>query len=140
MADRDRDHRSRLTEADAERLAGVDTRRVLAVSVAEGGAMGCPGQIILAVAGEAETEFLCFYDKNLLEQIFPWFAAVEDWAPGRVRNLAEGWRYVDLGMGNHLFLPEAVYKKVRANFAGERPSHIYQKWMPTVERRMSKSR
>lgn len=46
----------------------------------------------------------------------------------------EGWNYVNLGMGNHLIVNDAVYEEFMG-YIGENdsPSIVYGKWMKIAD-------
>ena len=133
----DPDSKEKLCKADPyapkvlsdEEISGLDPGNISAFSVAEGGAMGSPGQIIYAVSGGNRMSFFCNWNSNSLEILFPWMKQVRGWSGfGYMENVAEGWDHLDLGAGNHLFLREDVMSTLEPDLAPLRPSERYRKW------------
>lgn len=96
--------------------------------------MGCPGEIILAEKRKDRLEYLYFYDNRDLEKIFPWFREVEGWTFGPLINIGRGWRHIDMGAGNHLFLRRTVYDTIGRFLKALTPEEVYTRWKEDVTR------
>ena len=67
-----------------------------------------------------------------IDQVVPWLDTLNCGIFGKVSGVDEGWKHVDLGAGNHLFLRDDIYDKVSPKFKGMRPPEIYQAWRDAV--------
>lgn len=94
--------------------------------------MGSPGEIIFAECMKDGLEYLYTYDCNDLEEVLPWFKKVSWGIFGDVSDYDPEWHYVDMGMGNHLFVLNAVWESVKDNFIGKRPFEIYGCWQGII--------
>ena len=124
--------RIRETELTEERLEKIDPFNIIAVTIAEQGAMGSPGQIIIAECTEAGLEFLYTYDIQPLLTLLPWVKDVRWSLDGTAKRVDPEWRAVDLGMGNHMLILNAVWSAVKGDLQGKRPSEIYGCWKDAV--------
>lgn len=116
------------TELTKDRFAQIDPLNILAVTIAEPGAMGSPGQIIIAEYTEDSLEFLYTYDFQSLLTLLPWVSNIRWSLDGSAKHVDPDWRSVDLGMGNHMLILNAVWSAVKVDFEGKRPSEIYGHW------------
>lgn len=116
------------TELTKDRFAQIDPLNILAVTIAEPGAMGSPGQIIIAECTEDSLEFLYTYDFQSLLTVLPWIRNVRWSLDGSAKYVDPEWRAVDLGMGNHMLILNAVWSSVKGELAEKRPSEIYGCW------------
>lgn len=97
-------------------LNNIKHDNVKFISIAEGGAMGYAGRIeLLSIINNKCTLYIgnMFYGEKLINmnefyQIFPEFKTTSCFM-GRCNNLPKGWQYVNLGMGNNLFVSDDVY-------------------------------
>ena len=110
----------------------VKPEEVFAFSLAEGGAMGCPNEIIFVREQEGMIEYLVSSVNDRMNQVVPWLDTLNCGAFGEVSGVGEGWKHVDLGAENHLFLRDDIYDKVSPKFKGMRPPEIYQAWCDAV--------
>ena len=88
----------------------IDYNKIIAFSVAESGAMGCPGEVKYVVYEDGSLNIFgfnyCFSDKDLVNEAFsiiPWLKDVK-LGLGRADNFHIDWVWNNLGYGNHLFL------------------------------------
>lgn len=99
---------------------------------AESGAMGEPGCITWFLGdGSQYHGNYCFGDVELtkLEKAFPVFAECSFGILGPASQVPEGWKYVYLGMGNHLIVSEDYYGEFEAATKDyENPAEYYQNW------------
>ncbi len=110
----------------------VKPEEVFAFSLAEGGAMGCPNEIIFVRKREGMVEYLVSTVNDRIDKLVPWLDILHCDLCGDVSGVGKGWKHVDLGMGNHLFLRDEVYDKVNPKFEGMHPAEIYQAWRDAV--------
>jgi hypothetical protein len=101
-------------------------------AIAEGGAMGCPGEInILTLEGR---HFCMNYaygdiDLNKFGEVFPVFKQCRFGMFGSTSGVPDGWHYLYLGMGNHLIVEESVFNKFAAIVKDlNDPVYLYQNW------------
>ncbi len=101
-------------------------------SVAEGGAMGVPGEIVfINENGKSFSLNYCFGDitPDDVIEVFPSLAECKFGMFGKGRTVPKGWNYVSLEMGNHLVISADIYDEFK-----EKTSHIkyayelYGKW------------
>ena len=110
---------------------------ILFFSFAEGGAMGEPGGVRFFVkSGELYHLNYVYGDIELskVKECFPVLGECVFGMFGRNSKVPKDWKYVDLGMGNHLIVRKeifALFKELLGEV--EAPSEAYQKWMPTAE-------
>ena len=94
--------------------------------------MRCPNEIIFVREREGMVEYLVSSVNEGISKLVPWLDSLNCGLFGEVSGVCEGWKHVDLGMGNHLFLREELYIKVNPKFEGMRPPEIYQAWRDAV--------
>lgn len=123
-----------LCNADLKKSTFED---VMFMYVAEGGAMGEPGAVWFYVkTGEVYHFNYVFGDVKIskVEKLFPVLANCEFGIFGLDSSVPEGWNYVNLGMGNHLIVNDAVYDRFKESLGGEEePSEVYGKWMEIAD-------
>ena len=99
---------------------------------AEGGAMGEPGCITWFLGDGSQFHGnYCFGDIDLakLEKAFPVLGKCSFGLFGHDSQVPEGWKYVNLGMGNHLIVKEDYYAEFEAATKDyEDPVEYYQNW------------
>lgn len=119
-----------LTEDIIKKLEYND---IIAISVAESGAMGCPGNI--EVVTYRNNKFLG-YDTNpmfggvpyyKLYKAVPWLEKFRC-ALDCVENVGEGWKHIDTGFGNHLLVRDALYDDLNELSKGKTKGEIYNSW------------
>lgn len=85
----------------------------VAFSVAEGGAMGCPGRVIII---DEKNNVYDFYmhelEKEDLMKILPDLYESKRAVLG-IDPSTSGWNRVYLGMGNHLMVADSIYDELR---------------------------
>ncbi len=101
---------------------------LIAFSLAEFGAMGCPNEVIFVFHEEDSARFLFTSTEDCITDYVPWLATLKCDLFGIVRGVGAGWAHVDLGMGNHLFLVKEVYDLLKKRIEGKSPPEIYQTW------------
>lgn len=106
----------------------------IAFSMAEGGAMGSPGQVIIV---DERLDVYDFYLHNMeKEDVTKIIPALFECHWGGWGNIipAFGWKYADLGAGNHLFVADAIYEEFATRRApyGDNLGKLYQEWIYIV--------
>ena len=107
-------------------------------SLAESGAMGEPGGVLFYVkSGELYHFNYVFGDVDIrkVQKMFPVLAECEFGLFGIDSHVPNGWKYVSLGMGNHLIVNEEVYEKFMHEFPEDvDPCVIYRNWVEVAQR------
>ena len=121
-----------ITKLKKATLSTVPFDKVRYFSVAEGGAMGSPGEVMMVTSErEVYSANYCYGDISYgdLVAVFPTLGMCEFPLFGVGTVMPEGWNYVALGMGNHLVVYDDVYVEFKKKIKGLRPCEIYQKWL-----------
>ena len=103
-------------------------KNLIAFSLAEYGAMGCPNEVIFVFREDDALRFLYTSTGDDITAYVPWLSTLKCDLFGIVRGVGEGWEHVNLGMGNHLFLLNSAYDLLKERIDGKSPSQIYQTW------------
>lgn len=104
---------------------------ILFVGLGESGAMGEPGalNIILAVKGKVKIYHANFrlgdFDMDRFSEVFTPLKTFDCGSFGEVSGIADGWHHVYMGMGNHLFVRDAVFPAFSADINGKTDQEIY---------------
>ena len=105
---------------------------------AEGGAMGEMGCITWITAdGNKYHGNYCFGDLDLdkVEKLFPVFGKCTFGMFGHGSKVPRGWKYVNLGMGNHLIVNSKYYEEfAKATKELEEPAEYYQNWQSVADK------
>jgi hypothetical protein len=107
----------------------------IAFSVAEGGAMGCPGRVVII---DEKSNVYDFYlhemGKDDVMKILPALYESKRAVLG-IDPSASGWNRVYLGMGNHLMVADSIYERFNefAKALWQSRGSLYQKWMGVVQ-------
>jgi hypothetical protein len=113
----------------------------IAFSYAEGGAMGCPGQVLI-VDNKLDVYDFSLYDLEE-DDVIKIIPIVYECQWGGYRNIVppRGWNYEDLGAGNHLFVADAIYEEFATRRApyGHSLGKLYQEWIYIVGEIVSRS-
>ena len=116
-------------------------KNVMFFSIAESGAMGEPGGVLFYVESGELYHFNYVYgdvDIKKVENVFPTLADCEFGAFGIDSSVPTGWKYVSLGMGNHLIIKEMLYEGFMSEFPEyARPSEIYSQWIDVAQKIIS---
>lgn len=105
-------------------------------AIAEGGAMGEPGAIMFIKNDGAS--YRCNYlDGDVsIKQIEKAFPILKKCNFGLFRidsQVPDGWKYVNLGMGNHLIVNDDIYSRFTEKLGDyEDPSYVYGMWFRTA--------
>ena len=106
----------------------------IAFSMADGGAMGSPGEVIIV---DKESNIYRFWlqgvEYETAKRIIPTLFECEFGMRGHNRP-ASGWHYFDLGAGNHLLIKDDLYNDFYPEVQGymDRPALLYQRWLKLV--------
>ncbi|GEM_PF-5855158 len=123
-------------EGTPKRLKTVVKSNVLAVSVALEGAMGLPGQVVIAERFPDRIDFIEFYDYDKLFKVFPWFGEVTNWLGGCADNIDSDWKFIYLGFGNNLFLRNDVYDMAKDDIDPDAEvGWLYNNWYQILTNR-----
>ena len=122
-----------LTEENNSQYLPLDP---IAFSMAEGGAMGSPGEVIIV---DKNSDIYSFWfqgvELDTAKRIIPTLFECKFGMRGHIRP-AKGWHYFDLGAGNHLMVKDSIYndfhpKAVEIDYE-RRPVMLYQRWINFV--------
>ncbi len=106
---------------------------VIAISIAESGAMGIAGNLELVVATNNK---LIGYQTNpllggipyfKLYKVIPWLQDFRCDIDG-VYNVLEGWKHIDTGFGNHLLVRKGIYERLKPKMKDKSAMEIYKFW------------
>lgn len=89
-------------------------KNVVFFALAEPGAMGNPGGILFYVkSGELYYMNYMYTDVDIkkVEKLFPTLAECDFGMSEIESNVPVGWKYVYMGMGNHLIMREEVFDR-----------------------------
>lgn len=107
----------------------------VAFSVAEGGAMGCPGRVIII---DDKNDVYDFYmhelEKEDVMKILPALYESKRAVLG-IDPSTSGWNRVYLGMGNHLIVADSIYERFNesAKSLWQSRGSLYQQWIGIVQ-------
>ena len=106
-------------------------------SIAEGGAMGSPGEVIVVLrTGEAFRFNYISSDINF-EEVLTLFSPLNDFDTiyGEPLSLPDGWKHFYLGAGNHLLVFDEVYERFYEEAKGIEPYYkLYGQWLRIAEK------
>lgn len=125
---------------DSDTLKKEIFEDVLFFSVAEGGAMGVPGEIIVVNKKPAAFAMNHVFGNKIVDyrkvmELFPVFSQCRFKIFGYDSEVPEGWNYVNLGMGNHLIVADEVYEEFRRLTEDCKEEHeYYRAWQDAVRR------
>ena len=107
----------------------------VAFSVAEGGAMGCPGRVIII---DDKNDVYDFYmhelEKEDMMEILPALYECKRAVLG-IDPSTSGWNRVYLGMGNHLMVADSIYERFNESSKSlwQSRGSLYQQWIGIVQ-------
>ena len=109
----------------------------VAFSVAEGGAMGHPGRVVII---DETNDVYDFYmhelEKDDVMRILPALYESKREVLG-IAPSTSGWKRVYLGMGNHLMVAESIYDELReialSRYKYFGIGELYQHWIGVVQ-------
>lgn len=106
----------------------------IAFSMADGGAMGSPGEVIIV---DKESKIYRFWLQGIecenAKRIIPPLFETQIGMRGHSIP-APGWHYFDLGAGNHLLIKDFLYNDFYPEVQEymNRPALLYQRWLKLV--------
>ena len=125
-----------LTEENYTKYIPLDP---IAFSMAEGGAMGSPGEVIIVDKNSDIYNFwLQGVEYETAKRIIPTLFKCHFADRGMFwqNQPAEGWHYFNLGAGNHLIVKDSIYNEFRPKAIEidyeRRPAMLYQRWIDFV--------
>ena len=117
---------------DARALSKDIFKDVLFFSLAEGGAMGTPGEIIVVNKKPAAYSMQCVFGDvkyGDVEAMFPVIGQCRFGLFGFDSEVPDGWNYVNLGMGYHLIVADEAFDEFqRLTKECEREVDYYVAW------------
>ena len=129
-----------LCNSELTQLTFVD---VMFLSFTEGGAMGEPGAILFFVKGGEFYHLNYVYgdvDLKKVKELFPVPGECEFAMFGTGSIVPKGWKYVDLGKGNHLIVNDEVYNLLKKELGDVKsPPEVYGKWIEVAEEVLCKT-
>ena len=111
---------------------------VVALSIAESGAMGEPGNFEI-VTNKGEVYIANpLYDDISLQAVFEFCPILFHIRIGTTGCISKpnGWQYLYLGFGNHLFINDSIYTQFQIGLKyveNKRPYYLYNEWMGIVK-------
>ena len=113
-------------------------------SLAEGGAMGEPGAVLLYLDNGELYHFNYVYgdvEIKTVKKMFEPLSKCKFGMFGLDSSAPKGWNYVNLGMGNHLIVRDDMIAPFMEQIGEDaEPSEVYMKWMEVAEGILSKNR
>lgn len=109
--------------------------------LAEGGAMGCPGEVVFYTKSGKKYCFNYVFeniDMRKVERYFEPLSKCRFGIGGIGSEEPKGWKYVNLGAGNHLLVVNELYDNFIKKIGPVKSlGEIYQKWMCVAEEILS---
>lgn len=137
----------KIIEFEASDVQTIKEKPVIACQVAEAGACGYHGGVFM-VTSDREVYFTCFLEPSdysghkkytslsILKESFPPLSLFDRGILGHGTNSPDGYKHIYLGMGNHLFVKENVYRafnKLAESRLEEYPEAIlYNLWLDVI--------
>lgn len=128
-------------ELDKENIESIDYKNIIAVTIAEGGAMGEPNGF------QVVDEFMQLYHSNFqfgklkYDELKKKFPLLNGFNCGldQVNNLDKGWKEVNLGADNYLLIRDKYYDMFMDRVKSElgenyKRGELYQKWFKILQK------
>lgn len=113
----------------------INYEDIVFFSLAEGGAMGCPGEVLVATKKNNKVKWYCFNTMvdsfEDLCSIYPPLKTFDCGIFGEASGIQDGWNHVDLGMGNHLLVREdyiVAFQNAVDELHVESLGEVYASW------------
>lgn len=110
--------------------------------IAEGGAMGEPGGITFITNDGTMYAFNYIYADTTYEDVIVFFPVIKECRFGLFGEdsvVPEGWKYVNLGCGNHLLVNDKIYNDFLEEINDlKKPSEVYAAWQNKANKVMRK--
>ena len=121
--------RSELCKAD---LTKELSEKIYFFKIAEGGAMGSPGDITFITKDGGMYGFNYIYADTTFDDVRAFFPTITKCMFGMFGegNIGpKGWKYVNLGFGNHLLVKDEIYDEFFAEIKDlKKPGEVYEAW------------
>ena len=122
----------------------INHEDVVFFSLAEHGAMGYPGEVLVATKNNNGVKWYCFNTmvdsfENLCS-IYPPLETFHCGLFGKVNGIQNGWHHVDLGMGNHLLVREdyiSAFQNAVSELHAESLGEVYASWQGIAQSLLS---
>ena len=103
--------------------------------LAEPGAMGEPGGVLFYVKTGELYHFNYVYGDVDIKKVEEKFPALSNCKFGVDSIVSEGWKYVNLGMGNHLIMEDGIFEIFMKQFPRDVDSSIlYGNWIEVARK------
>lgn len=104
---------------------------IVAFSLAYGGAMGSPGEILVVTKDANIYSMNYVYGDMTIEMCNQVCPTLKDCEFGMfdVEKTPDGWKGVSLGAGNFLVLAESIYEQLQTELIALPPHYRYGRWM-----------
>ena len=116
-------------------IAKLQYDDIMVVALGESGAMGEPGalNIICKKRGKVKAYHVNFcygdFDMDKFAQAFIPLQTFDCGVFGDVSGVAEGWKHIYMGAGNHLLVRDTIAGAFKATIDGKAESEIYSCYM-----------
>ena len=121
--------RTELCKAD---LTKELSEKIYFLKIAEGGAMGSPGDITFITKDGGMYGFNYIYADITFDDVRAFFPTITKCMFGMFGegNIGpKGWKYVNLGFGNHLLVKDEIYDEFFAEIKDlKKPGEVYEAW------------
>lgn len=121
--------RTELCKAD---LTKELSEKIYFFKIAEGGAMGSPGDITFITKDGGMYGFNYIYADTTFDDVRAFFPTITKCMFGMFGegNIGpKGWKYVNLGFGNHLLVKDEIYDEFFAEIKDlKKPGEVYEAW------------
>ncbi len=130
-----------IIELTSDNLKNVEYKNIIAITIAEGGAMGEPNGFYAV-----ESNYKLYHSNFSFEtpgrkELFDKFPVLKTFSCfcEHMYNLEEGWEWFNMGFGNYLIVRDTISKKVneyiKNNFKENwQPGELYQKWYEIISK------
>ncbi len=135
------ERRSEPIEITEENINDINYNQIIAVTIAEGGAMGEPNRF------QVVDENMQLYHSNFADGMVKYddlikkFPLLKGFECGceQINNLDKGWKWFNLGAGNYLLVKDEYYKyfddRVKEELGEKyKKSELYQKWFDILQK------
>lgn len=110
--------------------------------IAEGGAMGSPGEVAVITNDGTMYAFNYIYGDIMYEDVKEFFPVITKCMFamfGEESIVPDGWKYVNLGCGNHLLVKDEIYGEFFKEIKDlKKPSEVYGVWQNKANKVMRK--
>lgn len=125
-------------QIDESNINEISYQNINFITIAEGGAMGHPGEIELLTNNLKMYRINPFYNnvpKELVEKLNTLCPLLDEinHSTEFFDKIDPQWNYLNMGMGNHLFIRKEIYNSFKnicqKKFPDSRPGILYQNWL-----------